>query len=106
MPTDPGGRPEYIHALSQRLESDRHHTGCLLFIPLVPVKRDSRDAIALSQPVRPLAHSIGDDIGMISPEIPEHRLDRGVIADIARAEQAEQANPGSGRSPPTMGGEP
>ena len=33
---------------------------------------------------------------MISPELPEHGLQRGIIADIARAEDAEQADPGSG----------
>ena len=48
------------------------------------------------QSLRPRAHGVQDGVGMISPEIPEHGIHRGVVPDIARAEKPKQADPGSG----------
>ena len=56
--------------------------------------------------IRTRAHGVQDGIRVISLEVPENNLHGGVIAHIARAKEAEQADTGSGSGPLTLAGEP
>jgi hypothetical protein len=76
-------RPERINAFAQYLERYHCNTRRLPFMLHVPLQRNGIDAVLSSQLLRPHAHGVDDDIGMISPEESEHRLHRGVVADVA-----------------------
>ncbi len=92
MPADPGRSPEYVGALAKHLEHDRRHTGCPLVMRLIPVQRDSRNAVSRGNVRGSTAHRVENRAGMMGPEVAENCLHRSVVADVARPEVAEYAD--------------
>ena len=80
--------------LPSTLSPVRQRAGCALLERMVPVQGGGLDAVLAAQPVRARAHGVHDGVGMVGPQVVEHGLHRGVVTDVARAQQPEQADPG------------
>jgi hypothetical protein len=73
-------------ALAQHLECGGQRAGGALLERVVPVQGGALDAVLAAQPVRARAHGVHDGVGMVGPQVVEHGLHRGIIADVARAQ--------------------
>ena len=63
-----------------------------------PAQRNSREAVAVLHCFRAGAHDIQDYAGLISPEILQHRLQRGVVADIPQTQRPNTPTRGRSRA--------
>src|SRR5581483_684208 len=99
-------RTDRVGAFAQHLEGARRHAGYPLVVFLVPEQRDRVDAVSRAHLIRAHAHGVDGSVGMGRTQIPEYRFHGRVIADVARAEETEQANAhtrgGGGRLQPAI----
>ena len=75
-------------------------TRALALVRRQPAQRDGRDAVAVLHRLGGQGHGVQDGAGLIGAEVLEHRLQRGVVTDIARAQVAEQSHPGTSAGVP------
>ena len=59
---------------------------------LVPEQRGRLDAVPARDLLRAHAHGVHDGLWVVRPEVAEHGFHGRVVADIARAQEAEQAD--------------
>ena len=90
----PRKRPGDIDDLAEDFEGDGGRARGLAGIPRVPLERHGLDAISSVDASRPRALDVHDRLGVVRPQVSEHGLQGAIVAEVARAEEAEQANPG------------
>src|SRR5262249_55038373 len=83
----------YPEAQTEASPGDRHQAGRRLPVRLIPAQPSRGDAITRRQQVRLGAQRIEDRLGMLGPQVREHRFHRAVVTEVALAEQPKQSYP-------------
>ena len=105
VPAHPADRPARVHELAQRPGRDGRHPAEAALELLGPLQRDGRQPVAGGELIGAHAHGVHDRRRVAGPQVAEDGLHRRIVADVARAEQAEQAHSGRRRRPaPPRGG--